>query len=113
MVVRGDTRLLGAMLQTLLAYPDHPFGWGPVGYYDKSEFVTVTIPPRLSEETIRPKEQALIDLVRSEKAAGPREWGLAACTEKRPGLRGRVEVRRSAGTRLGAPRRMAQASRWC
>ena len=26
MVRTGDRRFLGAMLQTLLAYPDHPFG---------------------------------------------------------------------------------------
>ena len=27
MMRRQDRRLLGTMLQTLLAYPDYPFGW--------------------------------------------------------------------------------------
>ena len=42
-------RLLGAMLQTLLAYPDYPFGWGPVGYWQVEEegtppaYVTVAL----------------------------------------------------------------------
>src|SRR5262249_13451898 len=30
MVLRGDKRLLGPMLQTLLAYPDYPYGWETV-----------------------------------------------------------------------------------
>ena len=35
MLVRHDRRLLGTMLNTLMAYPDHPFGWGKVGYKDR------------------------------------------------------------------------------
>lgn len=36
MVARGDRRLLGAMLQTLLLWPDHPFDWTEaVGYWDR------------------------------------------------------------------------------
>ena len=37
MMKRKDRRLLGTMLQTLLAYPDYPFGWEPVGYWDAAK----------------------------------------------------------------------------
>src|ERR1035438_3296008 len=41
MLRRKDRRLLGTMLQPLLAYPDHPFGWEPIGYRKAGEFVKV------------------------------------------------------------------------
>jgi tape measure domain-containing protein len=70
----NDRRLLGAMLQTLLAYPDYPFEWEPVGYWEKGAFVTVAIPDNLSRAKVRPKEKALIDLCKSEKAKGRQVW---------------------------------------
>jgi hypothetical protein len=79
-LIRGDKRLLGTMLQTLLAYPDHPFGWGPIGYSERSPsggkgaFVTVAIPKNLDAIQVRPKEQKLIDLVLTEKEAGRKVW---------------------------------------
>lgn len=85
---RRDRRLLGAMLQTLLAYPDYPYGWGPIGYQElgegggPGEYVTVATPPDLTAEVIRPKEQALIDLVRSEKAKGRKVWVYVQYTDK-------------------------------
>jgi hypothetical protein len=87
MIRRGDRRLLGAMLQTLLAYPDHPYGWEPVGYWSRGgtgpgTYVTVVRPPNLSEEVIRPKEQALIDLVQAEKAKGRKVWVYVQFTDK-------------------------------
>ena len=36
MLRSGKKNLLGTMLQTLLLYPDHPFDWGQVGYWDRS-----------------------------------------------------------------------------
>ena len=33
---RGNHQLLSAMLHALLAYPDYPYDWKPVGYVDKS-----------------------------------------------------------------------------
>jgi hypothetical protein len=88
MLRRRDRRLLGAMVQTLLAYPDYPFDWQPVGYWDRGEgrgpgrYVTVAMPPSLSEDVIRPKEQALIDLVQSEKAKGRKVWVYVQFTDK-------------------------------
>ena len=82
MMRRRDRRLLGTMLQTLLAYPDYPFGWGPVGYWDADKMVTVATPPNLSPDVIRPKEQALIDLVKSEKSQGRKVWVYVQYTDK-------------------------------
>jgi hypothetical protein len=88
MVRRGDRRLLGPMLQTLLAYPDLPYGWGPVGYREKGEgggegaFVTVCTPADLDPETIRPKEGQLIELCQAEKAAGRQVWVFVQGTDK-------------------------------
>jgi SNF2 family DNA or RNA helicase len=89
MARKGDKRMLGRMLMTLLAYPDHPFGWGPIGYWDKGEdndgegsgcFITVSIPENLDEAAVRPKEQALIDLCLEEKGAGRKVWAYVQFT---------------------------------
>jgi hypothetical protein len=45
---KGNHQLLSAMLHALLAYPDYPYDWKPVGYVDKTgRFVEVTCPPTL------------------------------------------------------------------
>jgi SNF2 family DNA or RNA helicase len=88
MMKRRDRRLLGAMVQTLLAYPDHPFGWQPVGYWKSGQFITVAIPPNLADDIIRPKEQVLIDLVRTEKIKPRQVWVFVQFTDKHD-----VEVR--------------------
>jgi len=107
MMRRKDRRLLGAMLQTLLAYPDCPFGWGPIGYRQANEgggpgtFVTITVPPHLSERVIRSKEQALIDLVRSERARERKVWVYVQYTDKHD-VQGRLEqLLRDAGLHVG------------
>jgi hypothetical protein len=84
MMRRRDRRLLGAMLQTLLAYPDYPFNWGPIGYRDREQgtFITVATPPSLPEGVIRLKEQALIDLIHSEKAQSRKVWVYVQFTDK-------------------------------
>jgi helicase-like protein len=90
MMKRRDRRLLGTMLQTLLAYSDYPFGWNSIGYWDDGEFVNVANPPNLSEDVIRPKERALIDLVRAEKGKGRRVWVYVQFTDKHD-VQGRLE----------------------
>jgi hypothetical protein len=104
MLTRRDRRLLGAMLQTLLAYADHPFGWGPVGYWQEGQFVTVTTPPALTEAILRPKEHALLELVRSERAQGRRLWVYVQYTDKHD-VQGRLErLLQQAGVRVGVLR---------
>jgi len=82
MMKKRDRRLLGTMLQTLLAYPDYPFGWGPVGYFTAGQFVSVAVPPNLADDVVRPKEQALIDLVRIEKTKRRQVWVYVQFTDK-------------------------------
>ena len=90
MMKRKDRRLLGTMLQTLLAYPDYPFGWNSIGYRDDGEFVIVANPPNLPDDVIRPKEQALLDLVESEKTKGRKVWIYVQFTDKHD-VQGRLE----------------------
>lgn len=73
MLVKKDKRLLGAFIQTMLAYPDHPFGWKGVGYSEDGEFIPVVEPKDLGE-AIRPKEQALLDFVAAEHEEGRKVW---------------------------------------
>jgi hypothetical protein len=121
MMQRKDKRLLGAMLQTLLAYPDYPFGWGAVGYWDRGEdglpgvYVPVTSPPNLSEDVLRPKEQALIDLVFAEKARGRKVWVYVQFSDRHD-VQGRLESLLSqAGLRIAVLRSsvvMARREEW-
>lgn len=91
MVRKGDRRLLSRMLHTLLGYPDHPYGYGTIGYYEKpldptaSEevFVPVVKPKNLSSEKIRPKERALIDACKRESEEGRQVWVFVNMTDKR------------------------------
>jgi hypothetical protein len=101
MMRRRDRRLLGTMLQTLLAYPDYPYGWGPIGYRDfgddGSKYVTITTPPNLAEDVIRPKERELIELVRSENAKKRKVWVYVQFTDRHD-VQGRLEgILREAG----------------
>jgi hypothetical protein len=75
MLARRDKRLLGTMLQTLMAYPDFPFGWGGVGYDDRGQFVSVCAPPNLSPAVIRAKEKWFLDVVEQEATLGRQVWG--------------------------------------
>ena len=70
MLNSGSKRLLGAYLQSLLAYPDGCVR-GETVKDPASERTLVEIPP-LSEDVLYPKEQRLLELIRSEKAQGRR-----------------------------------------
>jgi hypothetical protein len=104
MMKRRDRRLLGTMLQTMLAYPDYPFGWGPIGYCDEGQFVTVATPPNLPQDVVRPKERALLDLVRSEKSRRRKVWVYVQFTDKHD-VQGRLEaLLKDGGFRVGVLR---------
>jgi hypothetical protein len=66
--------LTSMMLQTLLCYPDHPFGFemlkARVRTDDGTEIIEVCQPPSLDESKLYAKEQALIDDIKSEIAQG-------------------------------------------
>ncbi len=94
MMAMGNKRLLGTMLENLLYWPDHPYGW-PAIHTEHDEFS----PASIDEATIRPKEQALVDLCRSEMAAGRQVWVYVQRTVTRD-VGGRlVRLLRDAGLR--------------
>jgi hypothetical protein len=79
MMRSGKKNLLGTMLQTLLLYPDHPFDWGQVGYWDRTpsgekSFVSVIWPPSLDSSKVYAKEQRLLDLIDFERQRGRQCW---------------------------------------
>jgi SNF2 family DNA or RNA helicase len=63
-LTKGSKALLGTYLNTLLAYPDRPFGNEPVVYPGTNEVIAV--PQNLPEDRIYNKEKELIDLVKKE-----------------------------------------------
>ena len=69
-LAQGSKRLLGAYLQTLLAYPDGCTR-GETVFDPQTAQPLVQVPP-LSEDRVYPKEQALLDLVAAERQAGRR-----------------------------------------
>ena len=69
-LAQGSKRLLGAYLQTLLAYPDGCTR-GETVFDPQTDRPLVQVPP-LAEERVYPKEQALLDLVAAERQAGRR-----------------------------------------
>jgi hypothetical protein len=89
MLRRRDKRMLSQMLEVLLGYCDHPYGWKEVGYYDYNQETGANIwqhvvdPPQLDSEFIRPKEQALIETCLAEKAAGRQVWVYSVMTDAR------------------------------
>lgn len=83
----GDKRLLGKMLQVLLGYPDHPHGYGEIGFYDENQWVSVTDCPDLDAEKLRPKEKALLKLALAEHDEGRQLWVYCQMTDKRDVLK--------------------------
>jgi len=63
-LVRGSKRLLGAYLQSILAYPDAPYREEVV--VDPKDDRVIARAPALDEEVVYPKEQTLLDLIARE-----------------------------------------------
>ena len=68
---RGSSRLMGAYLQSLLAYPDGCTLGEQVKDPEEEDGFIADIPPLDAQQTY-PKEQALVKLIREEKAEGRR-----------------------------------------
>jgi len=110
MIARGDRRMLASMLQTLLCYPDHPFDWETIGYWNRpkpgeggaavtdgrrqanskkkeiigGQFVPVVTPKSLSKDFEYAKEVALLERVKLEIEEGRQAWVFVQYTgEKR------------------------------
>lgn len=76
----GSRRLLGTYLQNLLSYPDRPWDNPPV--VDPKDGREVAVPPELPR-VVRPKEEALLDLVREELSRGRRVFVYVSYTKRR------------------------------
>jgi hypothetical protein len=75
---RGNKSLMSILLNTLLLYPDHPYGfediWARAFDPQTKEYVRflVTTPQNLKEDGLYPKESALITDIREELRQGRR-----------------------------------------
>jgi superfamily II DNA or RNA helicase len=85
---RGNRSVLSTMLNTLLLYPDHPYGLGTLygSEYDpelghKVKFV-IAETTDLPEDKVYPKERKLIDEIKSELAQERRVQVFAVYTQK-------------------------------
>jgi hypothetical protein len=93
---RGNKSLMSVMLNTLLLYPDHPYGMGPIfgKTYDPKEGhmvpFFVTEPADLPETDTYAKEQRLIEDIREELRQGRRCQVYATFTGKHD-VTGRLE----------------------
>lgn len=101
LVAQGKRGLLSAMLQCLLAYPDYPQDWGPVGYWEREpgqrpRFVPVVQPKDLGPRP-RAKEKELLALVKREVAEGRQVWVYVQYTDKHDVLGRLVDVFQNAG----------------
>lgn len=91
MVQRGNRQLLGPMLACLLGYPDHPYGWGMVGYWDddpdsqsaRKIFRPIVNAPDLPVSACYPKERALVELCLQERSEGRQTWAYCTFTQKK------------------------------
>ncbi|HEX2909875.1 MAG TPA: DUF6094 domain-containing protein [Chloroflexia bacterium] len=77
----GSTRLLGAMANSLLAWPDNPTRTEIV--LDPKDKKPVASAQALPEDKRYPKEQALVDLYRQERCSGRRMLVFLANTKSR------------------------------
>ncbi len=85
MLRNGGTSALSMILHTLIGWPDHPYGFDEIGYMDKevNKWVPVYQPPDLDQDTIRHKEQALLDIVYDAVNRGNQVWVYNQMTVKR------------------------------
>lgn len=87
-LARGNKSLLGAYLQSLLSYPDQPFREEVV--VNKATGEVIARAPALHDETIYPKEERLLNLVRAELSLGRKALIYVTHTGERD-ITGRIE----------------------
>lgn len=86
---KRNPQLLGMMLSVLLGYPDKSTGWGDITYEEfnpqlgEMDLIHVVTPKALNQDKIRPKEQALLEYLLAEKAAGRQCWVYTTMTNTR------------------------------
>jgi hypothetical protein len=121
---QGNKKLLGAMLVTLLEYPDRPWGWTAptgnqghmaVGYWkgakSASDWEGIVQPRSLSQSIVYPKERALLDICRREVPAGNQVWVYCQMTGKRDVQPRLKQILSDAGFRVSIMRSKAVKTR--
>jgi len=88
---KGGKRLLGAYLQSLLAYPDTPWRKESIYKIDEDRKFLVAEARALSEDVIYPKEKRLIEICRENKALGRKLAIYCTHTERRD-ITGRLKM---------------------
>ena len=83
LLAEGNNTLLGAMLQCLLGYVDRPWEWGPVCFKMGELRIPAVEPIDLDPGLVYPKEQAWLDMVDRELAAGNQVWTYCQMTNTR------------------------------
>lgn len=105
-----DKGLRSIMLNSLLAFPDHPFDWETIyrRMYDKKrkEYVTVKVaePTNLSKNVIYSKEKALVEDIRAELAEGRKCQVFCTFTGKHDVVARVERILRDAGMRVSVLR---------
>ncbi len=97
MLVRGDQRLLGKMLHTLLAYPDMPYNWDLIDAGEEGCFQ----PKNLDARMVRAKDQAIIDYALREAGEGRKLWVYLQMTQIRDYGERAVKFLGDVGLRVG------------
>lgn len=97
----GSMGALSAMLNTLNGWPDHPYGFGEVGYKnEEGHWRTVAIPPELDQSVIRPKERRLIEICKDIASRGRQAWVYAEMTGKHDVIERLQRLLEKAGLRV-------------
>jgi len=114
MMKKGGRKALGSMLNCLLCYPDYPYDWEAIGYYEDDEdsasgmgerrWVTVTVPENLDPSVMRPKEKAAVEWCVKERDAGRQAWVYAVYTDKRDCIARLERFMKAAGLRVAVMR---------
>ena len=80
---QGSKGAMSTMLNTLLGWPDHPYNFGAVGYHgEDGRWVNVCEPPNLDPDTVRNKEQKLVDVIVDAANRGRQSWIYCEMTQK-------------------------------
>jgi superfamily II DNA or RNA helicase len=79
----GDHSLLGVVLNALLAWPDCGFRPETVRHPHKQHDVLASLPAIFSESEAAPKEEALLQIIRDEKARGRKVLAYTVYTGQR------------------------------
>ena len=83
MLARGSKAAMAVMIGTLLAWPDYPSNYGPIGYKANGVYTKVMDPPELSAAESQVKELALTKQVSSAIKRGNQCWVYNVMTGKR------------------------------